>query len=354
MPRRQNADVPDTELGRLARDFLADLTAEGCSRSTTASYRSALYRTVLMRADVLEDLTPSLLRSVLADMREAGIGASTIVTRHAILTSFCTWLVEQHLVAESPMARIPRPRAPKPEHRYLTEAQVAAVYQAADADPNDRLAKKYGALVRVLYESGMRIGELRALRWRDVDFDRREIRVRNGKGAKSRRVTVSDDTFAALQALDRTGEFVFNRVSASGTRNRLAVIGARAGIPSLAPHDFRRSMATNWCLAGGDTLALQQLLGHADIATTAHYARSQLANVALDHSRKIDLASRLKKAQHSAVDDDMIDALLAAPDMRRRLLARLLGVDDGTPVPEWMRADAQEGETPAELQGVKA
>jgi integrase len=173
------------------------------------------------------------------------------------------------------------------EFRYLTPDEVERVALAADGD--------FGQMIRVAAYTGLRMGELLALRWRDVDFVGARLHaVRNyvqgaedsPKSHKRRSVPLSDPAARSLDALSRrkiaTGpsDLVFiseaaERLSDDVVRRRFAKALKAAGIPPMRFHDLRHTFGTLAASRGIELVRIQNWMGHADITTTmiyAHYA----------------------------------------------------------------------------------
>jgi integrase/recombinase XerD len=147
---------------------------------------------------------------------------------------------------------------------------------------------KHRLLIGVLYGCGLRCMELRALRLADLDFDRLQLRVKDGKGKKDRYVTMSAHLARGLEqflAYDKPKEFVFEssihgqpspdfdgRYSQRGVQWAVKEAAKRVGIKKeVSVHTLRHSYATHLLEDGLDLLSLKQLLGHAQIETTMAY-----------------------------------------------------------------------------------
>jgi integrase/recombinase XerD len=148
------------------------------------------------------------------------------------------------------------------------------------------LAVRDVAMLEVLYGAGLRISELMALRVRDVDLEDRLVRV-TGKGGKARLVPVGGSAAAAVRryldswrgVLDRRGEsrgvlFLSRQgrpLSRMGAWKIVRRHAEGAGFSSVTPHSFRHSFATHLLERGANLVAVQEMLGHADISTTQIY-----------------------------------------------------------------------------------
>ena len=153
------------------------------------------------------------------------------------------------------------------------------------------------AMIDLLASTGMRVGELVRLNIDDIDFENRECVV-FGKGSKERPVYFDARTKIHLKNYleSRTDEnpalFVsllspYNRLEISGVEVRLRKLGRRLGISKVHPHKFRRTLATRAIDKGMPIEQVQQLLGHAKIDTTMHYAMVSQNNVKISHRKYI-------------------------------------------------------------------
>lgn len=134
----------------------------------------------------------------------------------------------------------------------------------------DRMNGLHGMMVRLLYGTGMRLMECVRLRVKDVEFTRAEIVVRDGKGAKDRVTMLPQSLVGPLQDHLRWRRQLYEDDKAQGRAVKKAV--QASGIAKLAtPHTFRHSFATHLLQSGYDIRTVQELLGHADVATTMIY-----------------------------------------------------------------------------------
>ena len=172
-----------------------------------------------------------------------------------------------------------------PAGRALESQELEAVLAicAADASPAGR---RDAALVAVAYGAGLRRAELVGLDL--ADYRQGEIRVRNGKGNKERLVFLGDDWQALVEAwletrgrdpgplfraLARGDHLLPRRLSASAVRRIFRERGRAADVAAFSPHDLRRTMISHLLDAGEDLSTVQQVAGHANVATTARYDR---------------------------------------------------------------------------------
>lgn len=274
-------------------DFLYDLEAQG--RGLTAqSYRSALKPLRALDAHVAE-VTPADLRRLMAQ-RQSEVARSTLLTFYASLRSFFRWCVEQGILATSPASYVKGPKAEPPAHRYLTAAQLRALY-AASRDDGDRL------ILLLCGGSGLRSAEFLGLRWRDIDLEHGVMRV-FGKGRKWRELAVEAPTARILARWREQGrrhglsgagaDSVAPVASRSALLRRVWELCDRAGIPRCTVHMLRHSFAVAFLLESGeDAFTLQTLLGHASPVMTGYYVRAVRQSAAVRKQRAVGLTGRL-------------------------------------------------------------
>ncbi len=235
-----------------------------------------------------DTLTLAVLRSWLAGQATRGRSRSTVARRAAAARSFTAWATRVGLVTSDPGALLASPKTSRSLPGVLRVSEAAEVLQVAAlaADDDAPTGLRDLAVLEVLYATGVRVGELCGLDLRDVDRERRVLRVL-GKGAKERTVPVGAP---ALRALDRwlADGRPFLVTGASGGAVFLGARGGRIdprtvrravhslvrhvpGAPDLGPHGLRHSAATHLLEGGADLRSVQELLGHATLATTQIY-----------------------------------------------------------------------------------
>ena len=252
--------------------YLDDLALAGKTRTTLRVYRSHLQ---------LPDWPTSVTLRDMMRQRVQLRSLKTAADTHQILKGFCAYAVSMGWLVENPMLAIPKPKPKAPPHRYLTRDQVRAVYLACASD-EERL------IVRLLL-LGLRANELLGVRWDQVSD---VLRVEYGKGGRHRLLPLDADTLALLSAHPRTSEYVIPCTYERLAR-RVRSLGAKAGVPWLRCHDWRRTMATNWLLETNDPMTLQQLGGWAGTAMVQRYAKSALEASAVSKARAVNLTGKL-------------------------------------------------------------
>jgi len=289
----------------LAR-FLRSLAARDTSVHTQRAYATAVGTYLAWLADREADWrSPARadLRAYLAVLGEHH-ARTTVAQRLAAIRAFHRWATRNDLAPGDPWGAIATPRLPRRLPRVLEVEQVGRLLAVLDADlaaPPGRdtarvalrtaLALRDRALVETAYAAGLRISELAAADLGSLDLRRGELRVL-GKGRKERIGLLGRPARAALAAYLEDGravllerqtrgdsppvEVFLNRaggpLGVRGLRYRLDRLRARAGLPvGVSPHTLRHSFATHLLDGGADLRVVQELLGHANLATTQIY-----------------------------------------------------------------------------------
>ncbi len=306
--------------------FLSYMRAEkGAGEETIRAYRTDLrqlgeYLSEEFERDTFELAEVDLrgLRGFVADRYEEN-KASTIARKVATLRSFWSFLVKKGRTEENPTALLSAPKVSQPLRNYMTVDEVFRLLDEHRAD--SPLGVRDMAMWEVGYGCGLRVSELVGMNRSRIDFDRGWIRV-IGKGDKERQVPIGDKAAGALSrylarrpelAGDETDpEAVFlnhrgGRLSARSVRRRLKKHLTRAGLdPSLTPHGLRHSFATHLLGSGGDLRGIQELLGHADLATTQRYTHVSVQQLTEAYDRAHPRARSDQKSASTADEEDSI------------------------------------------------
>lgn len=232
------------------------------------------------------------LRRWLAGMHAAGAERATMQRRAAAARVFFAWAHSTGRLAADPATGLRSPRVDRrlPPTVEVDQARlmIEGLVERADAETDPVLrarAQRDVAIVEVLYAGGIRVGELCSLDASSVDADRQALRV-HGKGDKERTVPVGDPALRALAAWCSVRELIAAPAAGAalfvGDRGgridprvvRRLVHRALASVPDapdLGPHGLRHAMATHLLEGGADLRSVQEILGHASLATTQIY-----------------------------------------------------------------------------------
>ena len=234
------------------------------------------------------------LRRYLAELGTKGYAARTISRKVSVLRRYFDWARRTGRIDADPTLGLAAPSGPSRLPQVLKDDQIHTLIDkpAKAGDDEDRDARDL-AIVELLYGSGLRVSELCGLRRDDLDLAQVQVRVW-GKGAKQRLVPLSQPAVEALRAWLRRhrGSFVTadtpaaavflnQRGRAMTPRDVRRVLDRRSVVPTH-PHALRHTFATHLLDGGADLRTVQELLGHADIATTqiyTHVSRERLREV---------------------------------------------------------------------------
>jgi len=280
----------------VARRYLEHLTVErGLADNTLAAYRRDLERYVSFLdargVRTLDDVDPKTVRAFIASVSASTHGpddepyrATTVSRMLSTVRTFHRFALREGLVTDDPTAGVVRPRLPRALPHPLTVDEVAAIVEApGDATP---VALRDRAILELLYGAGLRISELVGLDVDDLDLEDAAARVL-GKGSKERLVPIgrmARDAIAAYLtrgrpalATGRSRAALFlntrgGRLTRQSCSRLLDGHRTRAGLTRVVtPHDLRHSFATHLLEGGADVRVVQELLGHASVATTQVY-----------------------------------------------------------------------------------
>lgn len=236
----------------------------------------------------LEDIHLSDLRAWLGHLAEKGSARATISRRAAAARAFLGWAARTQRIPSDPSLRLLAPRRQQHLPGVLKQAEAASLLELAGvaSDDQDPMHLRDRAALELLYASGVRVGELVALDIDDLDFGANVLRVM-GKGAKERTVPFGGPARDAVQAwldlgrpqvatghsgpallLGRRGRRADARQIRSAVHALLAHV---PDAPDLGPHGLRHSAATHLLEGGADLRLVQEMLGHASLATTQIY-----------------------------------------------------------------------------------
>jgi len=289
--------------------------------STLGDYRSILraHAVPFFGDRALERIDGDDLRRYIAAKKREGLATKSITNQLIFLHGLFKFAVKRGWLVANPVADVDRPRAPggDPDIRFLDLDELEALLQAV---PDDDTGPTEYALYLTAAMTGLRQGELVALRWRDVDWQAGRIRVRRnftrqryGKPKSkrsSRSVPMIDRVAKALSLHCRRSAFqgdddlVFchpqtgHPLDASRVRKRFKEALKRARLRSIRFHDLRHTFGTRCAAAGVPPRTLQEWMGHAQLSTTEIYAdyapsdhENEMAERAFDRSHMFRLAA---------------------------------------------------------------
>ena len=245
----------------------------------------------LERLDVVDFATLELahIRSWLANQQVKGGARTTLSRRATSIRLFTKWATKKGYLVKDVGATLATPKGARtlPDVLTVADASLAMDAMAARVGEEDGpISKRDAAMLEILYASGARVSELCGLDLEDIDYARQTIRVL-GKGNKERTIPIGNPAMRALELWLKDG-----RESLVGAKSERAVfLGARGkridqrtvrtmvyhalaaleGVEKMGPHALRHSAATHLLEGGADLRTVQEILGHASLATTQIY-----------------------------------------------------------------------------------
>jgi len=268
------------------------------SQRNMAEHTVRAYRTDLLNLfthlgrlgiDSLDKVDLRALRSWLAKQHTVGHARTTLQRRAAAARVFFAWAHETGQVTTDPAANLRSPKTTRVLPPTLDRATAAQMLDEAIASARETggpAAARDVAILEVLYSTGIRVSELCGLDLNDLDRERRVIRV-VGKGSKERTVPLGAPALRAVDAwlakarsqlmTDQSGGAVFigdrgKRIDPRVVRRIVhRSLRMTEGAPDLGPHGLRHAMATHLLEGGADLRSVQEMLGHASLATTQIY-----------------------------------------------------------------------------------
>jgi integrase/recombinase XerC len=283
--------------------------ASRAAENTVTNYRRDLlaFRSFLLeraamvgrRVDEIDvaSITADHVRSYLAELMKNKAARATVQRRLSAIKAFFRYR-ETTIGAASPARSIRSPKNVRGLPSILQEDEVRRLIEfSLSPSPEDSTPAilRDRAMFETLYSSGLRVGELVGLDWRDIDEELGMVMVRAGKGNKDRLVPLGEPALDALRAWRRAmpvaweanGPVITNlRGGRLTTRSvelilqrRIEAVGVTAGV---TPHGLRHSFATHMLGNGADLRSIQEMLGHASLATTQRYT-----HVSVNHLKEV-------------------------------------------------------------------
>jgi integrase/recombinase XerD len=272
---------------------------QGAAKNTVAAYERDLRLISDSLGDGLVTATADQLRGVMSGWQKAGLARTSTARKRTSLRRFFKFMTSENLRRDDPTLDLLAPAPARPLPKTLSHEDIQKLFDTLDeklaANP-DAATLRLKALIELLYGSGLRASEVIALPRASIAANRPFAVVR-GKGDKERLVPISTAALTAAQAwlvhVSEEQKFLFPAGPRPGkpasylSRIRLfqliRQLAADAGIDPrrLSPHVLRHAFATHMIEGGADLRSVQQLLGHADIATTqiyTHVASRQLVD----------------------------------------------------------------------------
>ncbi|MBM3879299.1 MAG: tyrosine recombinase XerC [Verrucomicrobia bacterium] len=299
-PPQPPSDPSQDAAVRAFLDHLA--TDRAASVYTQRNYRQALhefhqwYLAERQAPPAWDGLQRDDFRAYLRALGRRRAGRAAVHLRFSALRSFYRFLVRRGLVAATPMRQLALPKLERRLPKFLTAPHMLALLRAplaeleacrirSESPPVESQFHRDAAMLETLYSCGLRVSELCGLRAEDLEWNEQMVRVR-GKGRKERLVPIGTPALEAIRAYwsklahPPTGAlpvFLLHEQRADPVYPRLIQLRLKRYLiatgldPKLTPHKLRHSYATHLLDAGADLRSVQELLGHAHLATTQVY-----------------------------------------------------------------------------------
>lgn len=278
-----NGDAGAAALATALPGFTDYMASErGFSQHTATAYRRDVKDLLRYLGD--EALDAPAIRQWLAEARERGVGSATVARRIASVRCFAHWAVRRGLLDIDPTLRLRTPRVSSDLPRVADSGRLNEALDTLSRVADDPVAVRDVALLELLYGSGLRVSEVSSIDVGDIDLEHRTVRVM-GKGAKQRVVPLTRacgkaiERWMTVRSTTATPSQVALFVGSRGSRIDVRVVrrvvhtatAAFPDLPELAPHGLRHSMASHVLEGGADLRYVQQMLGHASLASTQIY-----------------------------------------------------------------------------------
>lgn len=240
------------------------------------------------------ELDTARIRQFVASTHRAGLSGTSISRLLSSIRALYDFLLREERVRANPALDVRAPKSPRKLPKTLDPDSVSQLLDGAPTDDDPFLEARDRAMFELFYSSGLRLSELVSLDLDAMDIEAAEVRV-TGKGNRTRVLPVGRQARLALAdwlaqrnalAASAGNPALFlspqgKRITPRAVQQRLARAGIVKGVPvHLHPHLLRHSFATHLLESSGDLRAVQELLGHADIATTQVYTHLDFQHLA--------------------------------------------------------------------------
>lgn len=251
--------------------------------------------------ETAESVTATHVRMYLLESQKRCVPAS-VHDYYRVINRFFNWQVAEGMLPINPMATIRPPKVPQKLVKPLTAQNISDMLEICSDDGVLGIRNK--AIILILLDTGLRVGELASIQIKDIDIENETIRVM-GKGAKERIVRIGKKTQKALlrYLLMRNDDLPWLwvnerkvRFTTKGIRRMIEVLGQRAEFDGVrcTPHTFRHTFAIEFLRNGGGEFMLQMMLGHATLTMTRRYVGALCGADMIEAHKKFSPADNMK------------------------------------------------------------
>ena len=277
-------------------NFRRSLKRRNLSRHTVKNYMNSLGHFVMWINVPIEGVSREDIGAYIDHLMDKALKPETINAHLNRIRQFYRYLIEhEQLGMLNPVQAVPKVRVPKPLPKHLQDRQAQAFLEVAKR-PRDQ------AMFLLMLRCGLRVEEVAKLTLDVIEFRRRRIWVRDGKGGKDRMVYVSNDALKALVDylkirpesktrnvfLVEKGTYKDQPISVRGIQKRMEYYAKKMNI-KISCHHLRHTMATQMLNADADLETIQDLLGHSSIRTTQRYSRISNLKVQRDYHKAMEV-----------------------------------------------------------------
>jgi site-specific recombinase XerD len=296
------------DAAQLAESWQLALRAERKSPQTLKTYGDGVrFFLDWCTTNDAEPMTRASLNAWVAALLDGGAAASTARSRQLAVRRFAAWLAEEGELGADPFLGVKSPKLDERVIEPLTDDDLRALLKVCQVskttDPKVALRhRRDEAIIRLMFESGIRAGEVVALQLEDLDLPNGVATVRRGKGGKGRVVPFGPDASLALdrylrlrrghRLADSSDLWLGDRgkrFSYDALHKTLGERAAAAGIEGFHPHRLRHTAAHRWLAAGGSETGLMAVAGWTRPDMLMRYTKAQASSRAAEEARKLNL-----------------------------------------------------------------
>lgn len=273
------------------------------SAHTITAYQKDLYEFIAFTEgqfgpSALKDISHNYIRNWLAALKDKGLTARTLNRKISTLKSFFKYWMKQGVLETSPMTRVITPKSGSRLPSFVKEEDTLKLMEALNQSADDWKSLNAKMLITVFYSTGMRLSELLNLRERQIDLDKKQIKVL-GKGNKERIIPVSGELVKLLKEYIRLKAAQFGKtadvflVTEKGKKIYPkyawllvnSYLGMASTLDKRSPHVLRHSFATHLMNNGAGLNAVKELLGHSSLAATQVYTHNTIEKLKDIHKK---------------------------------------------------------------------